>query len=152
MCKYANMPDADTWVQARFPNLRGGGYNVTSEDTCGYNCIAWAADDTDNWWWPSIDSYWPNDALDDTIDVFELAFMDELGYEPCRSGELEPGYEKVAIYAIGGRTKHMARQLENGTWTSKLGEGWDIEHFTLEGVETNDYGKVVKFMRRPKRS
>ena len=56
--------------------------------------------------------------------------------------------EKVAIYAIGGRTKHMARQLPSGAWTSKLGDLEDIEHESLSALEGSDYGNVAMIMAR----
>jgi hypothetical protein len=45
-----------------FPYLAGDGFEKTSEDDL-YNCIAWAADDTQNWWWPDAsyamaNGYW----------------------------------------------------------------------------------------------
>ena len=50
----------------------------------------------------------------------------------------------------------MARQLESGRWTSKLGSDCDIEH-ELEALEGFDdspdayrYGRVVGFMSRPR--
>jgi hypothetical protein len=47
--------------EARFPNLTRGEYEVTSEETPDYNCIAHAAGKTDNWWWPDDPpAYWPD--------------------------------------------------------------------------------------------
>jgi hypothetical protein len=46
----------------------------------------------------------------------------------------------------------MARQLPDGTWTSKCGGNEDITHFTLDALETYDppgYGCPVVFMKRP---
>jgi hypothetical protein len=151
MCDESEWPSIDEWIRDCFPNLRTGGYEETSERTCLYNCIAWAAGDTEKWWWPSEDAYWPEGlSHDESTDNFKLAFRQERNYEPCADGSIEAGYEKVAIYAIAGKTKHMARQLESGAWTSKLGMGWDISHQTLEGVETNRYGKAVEYMKRPR--
>jgi hypothetical protein len=149
MCEYKNMPDAVTWVRASFPNLQGGRFSVMSNHTCTYNCIGWAAGDTENWWWPSPDDYWPESVpRAETIEAFRLAFQTR-GYEPCDDGDLESGYEKVAIYAIAGQPKHMARQLPSGAWTSKLGKAWDIEHASLDGVECKEYGRTVEYLRRP---
>lgn len=72
---------------------------------------------------------------------------------------LEPGFEKIAIYAknVAGKfePKHAARQLDNGCWTSKLGQADDIEHLTADcitGGSTagSDYGQVVRIMKRPR--
>jgi len=42
----------------------------------------------------------------------------------------------------------MARQMESGLWTSKLGQLEDIVHHTLEGVECDAYGQVVQVSKR----
>jgi len=43
---------------------------------------------------------------------------------------------------------HAARQLENGRWTSKLGELEDIEH-DLHHLASGAYGAVVQILKRP---
>jgi hypothetical protein len=72
------------------------------------------------------------------------------GYSVCADGELEEGYEKIALYSVGGAPKHAARQLGSGIWTSKLGEFIDITHASPSSVEDSEYGKVVLFMKRPR--
>ena len=74
--------------------------------------------------------------------VFEIH-----GYRETEDRTLEPKYEKVAIYASDDGPEHVARQKASGTWTSKTGKGVDMEH-TLEALEGEFYGKVVKIMRR----
>lgn len=138
-----------------FPNLATDIFEPESEDTDEYNCIAWAADDTDNWWWPgrrNLD-YWPIQWRAVERDCFVAAFQ-TFNYEACGSNfALEAGFEKVAIYEdASGEPKHMARQLSSGIWTSKLGERWDIVHHTLEGIEGQQYGRAVLALRRPIRS
>jgi hypothetical protein len=79
-----------------------------------------------------------------------ISAFSRMGYEPCEKVSVESGLEKVAIYrGSDGRPTHMARQLESGAWTSKLGKLEDIEH-TLEGLEGSDYGSVAVFMKRPR--
>ena len=79
----------------------------------------------------------------------------QLGYVECSNGELEAGSEKIAIYATnsssGQMPTHAARQLKNGSWTSKLGEFEDISHLGVGDVECPDYGSVVAFMIRPRK-
>jgi len=70
-----------------------------------------------------------------------------LDFAKCATGDPEEGYQKVAIYADAGKVKHMARQLPDGRWTSKLGQSFDISHI-LPGIEGTDYGKVVLFLRK----
>ncbi len=65
-------------------------------------------------------------------------------------GELEPGFEKIAVYEdIDGEFCHASRQLPSGKWTSKLGPNEDIEHSTPKGVEGGGYGKCSAFLKRP---
>jgi hypothetical protein len=135
-----------------FPNLRGDNHHVTSPQTNHYNCIAWAAGETFRRWWPVVNDwgwYWPPDIPRvDTVDAFVAAFAG-LGYAPCDDSVLEAGYEKVALYVdLGGTPTHMARQLESGRWTSKLGRQEDIEHDTLSVLEGPAYGRVALYLRR----
>src|SRR6266436_5637431 len=77
-----------------------------------------------------------------TLHAFVAAYR-TLGYEPCASWELESGFQKVAIFTDNqGRPTHAARQLESGSWTSKLGQQHDIRHDDLEGVSGIQYGTV----------
>jgi hypothetical protein len=150
MCdNYALWPPIEDWIRALFPNLPAAEYRETSEQSCLYNCIAWAAEDVDNWWWPSEDSFWPVDIVDDAVGSFEDAFRASHNYEPCDNGQLEVGFQKVAVYAVRDRVKHMARQLDSGLWTSKLGIGWDISHHTTENLVSRQYGDSISYLRRP---
>lgn len=128
-------------------------YCVTSEPTEQYNCIAWAAGQTDRPWWPipyQAPYYWPEEAEEEDLETFIKGFGC-LGYVVCQSRELEVGFEKVALYVDeNGDPCHMARQLSCGKWTSKCGGLEDITH-TLEGLEGPFplYGKVACIMKRP---
>lgn len=134
-------------LERTFPGLQQSDYDITSKQDYHYNCIAWAANDTTRWWWPG-EYYWPKLVqFSESVVLFVETFCECLGYEECESGDLESGYQKVAIYAIAGNVKHMARQLPDGKWTSKLGQSEDISH-ALPGVEGTDYGKVVQFLRK----
>ena len=134
-----------------FPFLTSEGYSETSPASPAYNCIAWAAGRTDVAWWPDPQGigYWPQDApRTETLEAFYRAFQ-SIGYTRCDDGSLKVGFEKIALYALGGRPKHAARQLPDGSWTSKLGKHIDIRH-TLRGVEGPAYGQVDSFMKRPR--
>ena len=59
------------------------------------------------------------------------------------------GYEKVCIYVNeDGSPEHVSRQLASGKWTSKIGRFEDIEHSTLAGLESPDYGKRKVMLKR----
>jgi hypothetical protein len=132
----------------QFPGLQPGNHNVTSEDTDSSNCIAWAADDDKNWWWPTPPSYWPAGANREvTLHAFIEAFS-ILGYSVCENGVFEEGFEKVAIYMKNNKPSHMAKQISKTRWKSKMGDDADIEH-TLIGICGDAYGNFAKFLKRP---
>jgi hypothetical protein len=144
-----------SWDRWTFPNLTAQNHKVTSRCTPRYNCIAWAADEMSAPWWPTNGGYWPEHTprlL--TPDAFILAFATK-GYEECTDSEPEPRTEKVALY-VNDRNipQHMARQLRNGKWASKLGTLEDIVHDTLLGVAGPPpiaYGQPKYYLRRKRR-
>jgi len=73
-------------LEEAFPGLARGGYQVTSPRDADYNCVAWAAGDTQHWWWPGRDvdrEYWPPGVpRERTRDAFVAAFA-SLGYAVC---------------------------------------------------------------------
>ena len=142
-------------IEQLFPRLRGSDFEITSPRDRRYNCVAWAANDTRRWWWPgeSPFSFWPAGVRrDESVATFIEAFA-TLGYIVSASGVHEASVEKVAIFTSSeGVPTHMARQLPNGTWTSKLGGLEDISHIDVNGVAGADYGDVVVFLERPRPS
>jgi len=133
-----------------FPGLRGQPYQVNSLPDHRYNCIAFAAGDNLNWWWPDAaeEDTWPAGvARVETREAFRAAFA-TLGYAVCNDDQLEPGYEKVALFALAGVPKHAARQLPSASWASKLGPMEDIEH-ALHDLTGTVYGAVSLVMKRP---
>lgn len=143
-----------TWIDRQLPRLASEGYSVTSEPDDCYNCIAYAAGENHRWWtyitgegyyWPEHASRTP--AIASLVEVFA-----GLGYEICPDVGAEDGYEKVALYRIGDRWSHAARQLPNGMWSSKLGPDEDISHATPESLAGASYGTVHCIMRRRKPS
>lgn len=132
-----------------FPGLRSQPYQITSPRDHRYNCIAFAAADDRNWWWPDAagEDSWPAGvARAETVDAFRDAFA-TLGYVVCDDDQMEARYEKVALFALAGVPKHAARQLPNGRWISKLGPSEDIEH-RLHDLMGMAYGAVVLVMKR----
>ena len=143
-----------SWPQADFPKLNTGNCKITSEATGRYNCIAWAAGTDKRWWDPNGIYYWPaNVPREVSIDAFFQVY-EGLGYSTCIGGDLEPGFEKIAIYARQVEHRkiptHAARQLDDGTWTSKLGRCEDTCHTEAHLVTGPGYGDIIYFMSRPK--
>jgi len=138
-------------IESLFPNLHGTAYQITSPPDENYNCIAWAAGDSTVPWWPANPerAFWPAGvASEETLDAFREAFA-TLGYEICASQDLEPGFDKIALFTNRhGVPTHAARQLSTGLWTSKLGALEDISH-SLHQLEGTEYGKVAVTMKRP---
>jgi hypothetical protein len=135
-------------LEALFPGLRDSGWLVTSPEEVRYNCVAWAAGDSNRWWWPSDDCYWQDEvARKETVAAFLAAFA-PLGFTLCDNSRLEDGYEKVAIYVSpDGTPTHVARQLHSGLWSSKLGQLQDIQH-RLEDITGTLYGNVAHVLVR----
>lgn len=147
-----------------FPKLISSGYNKTSERTGrppepkAYKCIAWAASVSDRWWWPEGDDYWPWWSKRKTERKYFIRAFHGLGYTVCNDSSLESSFEKVALYEKDDFIpEHMARQLADGSWTSKCGPEEGITHFTLDALESfgpwilqriAEYGKDVVYMKR----
>jgi hypothetical protein len=134
------------YLEHFFPRLCSNHYEITSEESIRYNCIAWAAGSNNRWWWPGVGYYWPEEASDDSVESFIRVFRSK-GYEICDSRGLEPDCEKIALYVKEELPTHMARQLPSGEWTSKCGELEDISH-KLESLEGSSYGRVALIMKR----
>jgi hypothetical protein len=149
-------------LEKAFTKLLAAGYRKTSDRTgfphendLAYNCIAWAANDFAHWWWPQADSVWPFwSKREPQICNFVTAFRG-LGYFVCDNSRLERGFEKIALYARRSIPTHMARQLMDGSWTSKCGPEEDITHFTLDALESYgpwpphaEYGQPILYMKR----
>jgi hypothetical protein len=138
-------------LESVFPHLTSFNHSITSPVSPEYNCIAWAAGETDRWWWPLAGSfaYWPSNVpVQETLDAFIKAFG-SIGFTPCGDANVEQGYEKIVLYVDeNGKPTHAARQLPNGRWTSKLGKIQDIEH-ELDGLTGAVYGVVAQVLKRP---
>ena len=145
----------DKFLILDFPGLDPAKFKITSPKTDEYNCIAWASDENENdrWWWPDQmkQNYWPPGVpRETTVAAFVKAYQ-TVGYDPCDTGDLEDGFEKIAIYVSAtGKPTHAARQLSDGQWTSKLGRGHDITHALdgISGFRARSYGTVAQFLRR----
>jgi hypothetical protein len=144
-------------VESQFPKLKRRPYIITSSKTPIYNCVAWAVDDIQQWWEYGaitslgIPTYWPpgypaGDTVADVSNVLQGVFH----YTLTTDRRARLGTERVAIYGYPDRNfAHIARQLESGRWSSKLGELYDLEH-ALNDLEGRVYGRVMTILERQK--
>ena len=91
-------PSRERW----FPAFDSADYAVTSEETIAYNCFAWALDV----------SAWIEPHDNEPFALFERA-----GYRVVSDATLEPGIQKIVVYADEVGFTHAARQLPTGRWT-----------------------------------
>ena|SRR5712691_7417154 len=151
------MPDwISTTTQVLFPDLAADNSLKLSDLSPKYNCIAFAAGDTQRWWEPPVDDvldpgqYWPADApknihINSCIRAYELH-----GFERYSEGVIGQAFETIALYAYDdNQTAHAARLNKDGSWTSKLGDREDIRHDYLCSLEgENVYGSARLLMGR----
>jgi hypothetical protein len=139
-------------LESLYPELKQQDYEVTSPKDKVYNCVAWAVErDTKRWWEPSGEPFdhWPDEVAYDHAFENYVKVFERRGYSKCDDSSLEAGYEKVAIYKHqDGWFTHVAHQLENGKWTSKLGPDEDIEHLTPNSLESADNGRVEVILKK----
>lgn len=144
-----------SWLRHELPGLNPQSCKVTSDPSTVYNCVAWAAGDEENNWWPDPwVGYWPAGVPRKVTRGAFIKAFETLGYRTCLDGSLEQGLEKIAIFGIGHKglevPTHVARQLESGGWTSKLGPHEDVSHKTLHAVNGPMYGRPILYMSRPR--
>lgn len=142
-------------LEIKWPNLKSYRYKITSLPATAYNCVAWAIHEDFRRWSPEEDAAWPPHLeREEFLETWE-AFFAYQGFEPCSGPEVDPGHEKIAIYFMEdedhpGRQRgmHVARQIYDDWWASKLGGEEDIEH-QLAALDGRMYGREHRFMRRP---
>ena len=78
-----------------------------------------------------------------------MRVYERLGFAVCGDARPEPGCEKIVIYGAHGEWEHVARLIDAGKWTSKMGPDEDIEHDCPEDLAGGAFGSVVRVMRRP---
>ena len=133
-----------------FPNLFAAGYLVTSPRTEDYNCIAWALHRQDRVFWPDTMNLfaWPDELPREEDLTVVVSFFQSQGYEVCNTSALEDGFQKIVLYTLNDhKFTHVARQLNDGTWTSKIAEYEDIMHRSLDALTGDRCGRVACVMR-----
>ena len=144
------MPDAE--IEFDFPRLVGMPYELASDASLLYNCIAFAFGDEHNNWDPQEGcgfSWPPGFKREATIEV--ITNMVQLHGYRTRHENLSnpPTRDAIAIYAHdAGLVTHLAKWQSPGIWKSKLGEGRDINHHSLDWLESDLYGRPASIWKR----
>jgi hypothetical protein len=142
------------WKKA-FPNL--GSYEILAASTLKsksklpYNCIAHTLRIYDRWVWPA------DPGKDAYVSDFDRLYGSH-GYK--RMAKMDYRFnsklDKIVLYGKkkDGKTvcTHGSRQLADGTWTSKLGQGALIRHKTPGAVSGPDYGKPIAVYVKARRT
>lgn len=126
-----------------------------SKATARYNCLGFAAGDDRHWWQAEKNGgrfYWPPflpriTTLNTVAQIFTAR-----GFQITHDHNIEPTYEKIAIYASleDFEFSHIAWS-DGKVWKSKLGSGQDIDHYSLdvlEGDQADEYGIVDRVLRK----
>lgn len=142
-----NSPENREWAIGLFPQLANDPhFSITSPMDPRYNCIAWATNRNNVWWWPlesglKLDGvFWPIPECDlhytNLVKVFELQ-----GFKICENYDFDPKFVKVALYVDeDDEFTHASRQGRDGLWKTKLGKSFDIVHGTPMSIEGSAYG------------
>lgn len=137
---------------------------ITSPTDLCYNCVAWSLGIDSHWVEPYLDNgakvepwaVWPN-TLDSgsSIETYVKMFRGE-GFVKAVRGNREAGFDKIVIYwdKANKTFTHVARQMDDGQWWSKLGRASDVQHkepHTLGPAGSpGGYGEVWGYMKRAK--
>jgi hypothetical protein len=142
------------WFAENLPNLHEGDCTLTSRCTYDYNCVGFVVGDF-RWWHPEdLEShYWPDGIERDPRKWAHLyvTALETERFEPLDSvPKFDAAYENIVIFHKGGQFSHVALQVGESRWRSKLGCYEDLEH-PLDAVLRGKYGQVFRYMRRDAR-
>ncbi len=82
-----------------------------------------------------------------TIENF-IVFYQMCGFCKADNFLLETGWEKIAIFEDMGEVAHAARQLEDGSWVSRIGDLVDVIHYDLDAVSGGANGLPCAVVKR----
>jgi hypothetical protein len=139
-------------IEADLPLLRRGqNYAEASKWNFDYNCLAFVLGDYENWWEPPglYGHYWPPGFREDVSVETVTKIIKLHGFVVEHAPDIPPLTESIAVFAKGEDWEHFAK-FANGVWSSKIGEDHDITHSSLQVLEGDLYGRVVKILSRNK--
>lgn len=131
-----------------FPNSEKEPILIQSPETSTYNCVAWVLGKMDAWYEPDLDYDWIAGLPMENDLATMQKFFEYFAFEGCEKPSLSDFSEEIiALFAKDGIFTHVAKRLENGRWTSKMGNSYDVEH-SLTSISDGLYGEVVLYMRK----
>ena len=137
--------------------------SVSSDVSDEYNCVAWALGNRDLWWEPHTPGsimedrgYWPDGLPHDRAPETLRELFRQQGFVDCENGDLDSRSVKISLCRMQDADgsyiwTHTARQLRSGSWTSKLGNSYEVTHRRPEDLDGRLYGDVYAFMAKPRR-
>ena len=133
--------------EQHFPNLGLSDFEFTSLRDEDYNCVAWGLESKEDW----IQFKDEEGNYDLRICTY-LKYFEERGYSIITDLNVNETTSKVAIYFDNntGDFKHVSRQLDNGRWTSKIGDWEDLSHSSIEVLLGKSYGNDFVLMQKNK--
>lgn len=137
---------SETAIKKHLPKLsEASNFEFTSPKTDDYNCVAWALASEDEW----IQFQDENGEWDIRLTRY-IAYFRSNGFVESTNTQPIEGVIRIALYADEKTNEftHIARQLPDGKWTSKLGEWEDITHNSLEVLAGGFYGVPIVLMER----
>lgn len=137
-------------------------FEILSEKSKLYNCIAWAMHCQDRWVAPDYEAghWWPEGVADDFTPQSLVDAFVAVGFEVAENGDPEIGYNKVALYKGYSRMlgytiwTHAARVVAPGILHSKFGDAFDGKHSSGSVKKTTpswidySYGEIFRYMKR----
>lgn len=133
-----------------FANL-GDEFEVLAPASTTYNCISWSLGVRDRWIWPA------KNGAPVSFGDFDDLYKGQ-GYRRSNKldVDLDSGREKVVLYAkvsVNGvlEPTHSARQLDDGSWSSKVGRLPLIRHLHPEDVSGDTYGEPFALFTRERK-
>lgn len=137
-----------------FPDLCSDTSRLLSPSNSYYNCVAFAFDDTYNWWWPSTSHYWPMPYKSDCVnESFHNLFATLKAEKISNLNNIErikKEYAIIALYIKENGYTHIARyNFGLSGWSSKLGSMGCIFHKTVEELEGQWFGECCDYYRIP---
>lgn len=125
-------------AEVGFPAMKGE-FEVSSTPTKTYNCIAWSLGITSQWINPA-QSWAASDQLNGRFGYRRMSTMD---FSRQRGVEKIVLYGKVDAWGRVTEFTHQARQMTDGSWSSKLGQNALIRHLTPGALNSATYGVPV---------